>query len=292
VANCGFNVVTKNTIKISSPILMECEHCGSLFASLPNLNRHIKTNKKCLALRNGGKSDISCEYCERAFSRKDSLQRHEELCSKRLDWYVKRTEELKKELVDVRTELVKVKAERDIYRDRCETLDKKSTTTTINNITNIKLEGVNISTIDPFTTETIHKRLTDFNFEMFSNGYRGIVTFARSIIIKEDEKNYVVTDPSRNAFHRLIESRDWKKDPNGMFLDILLDELRPNIYEHYDQVMTIMREAKTEDEREDADLLMDKTKPVYFGARGDRGSKDREELRQKLRNDIKKIVTI
>jgi len=271
---------------------MECEYCGTK-TLMRNLKRHMLTNKKCLSLQNGTNTDcIKCKFCAKTFIRKDNLQRHEEACPEQLTWYIKRTGELEKEILDIGTELVKVKAERDIYRDRCETLDKKSTTTTINNITNIKLEGVNISTIDPFTTETIRKRLTDFSFEMFSNGYRGIVTFARSIIIKEDEKNYVVTDPSRNAFHRLIESRDWKKDPNGMFLDILLDELRPNIYEHYDQVMTIMREAKTEDEREDADLLMDKTKPVYFGARGDRGSKDREELRQKLRNDIKKIVTI
>jgi predicted nucleic acid-binding protein len=229
------------------------------------------------------------------FSRKDSLQRHEEVCLGKLKWYIKRADELEKELTDTtlefEKELAKVTAERDVYKERCEVLDKKSTTT-INNITNIKLEQVNISTIEPFTAETIRKRLEDYNFETFSKGYRGIVLFARSIIIKEDEKNYVVTDPSRNAFHRLIESRDWKKDPNGMFLDILLEELRPAIYNHYDHVMTIMKEARTEDEREDADTLMDKTKPVYFGARGDRGSKDREELRQKLRTDIKKLVTI
>ena len=263
---------------------MECEFCSS-FISEKNIKRHRETNKKCLALQNG--SDLhcmSCKFCSKNFIRTDHLQRHEDACLLKTEWYVRRTEELEKELV-------KVKAERDLYKERCEMLDKKSTTT-INNITNIKLEGVNIATIDPFTADTIRKKLEDFNFDMFSKGYRGIVNFARSIIIKEDEKNYVVTDPSRNAFHRLIETRDWKKDPNGMFLDILLDELRPTIYNHYDQVMAIMKDARTEEERDAADNLMDKTKPVYFGARGDRGSKDREELRQKLRNDIKKIVTI
>ena len=262
---------------------MECEHCGSLILET-NFARHLLTNKKCLSLRDGTyPGRVVCGFCDKKFARKDHLRRHEEICSHKLEWYIKRVDELEKEIAVI-------SAERDVYRDRCETLDKKSTTT-INNITNIKLDGVN-STIDPFTTDTIRKRLEDFNFEMFSKGYRGIVSFARNIIIKEDEKNYVVTDPSRNAFHRLIETRDWKKDPDGMFLDILLDELRPAIYKHYDRVMSIMREAKNEDQRDNADALMDKTKPVYFGARGDKGSKDREELRQKLRTDIKKIVTI
>jgi hypothetical protein len=263
---------------------MECEYCGSRFSSIPNLHRHIKTNKKCIALRSGAKSSIICSFCDKMFSRKDSLHRHEEMCIGKMKWYIKRTEELEKELLVIT-------AERDLYKERCEALDKKSTTT-INNITNIKLEQVNISTIEPFTTDTIRKRLADFTFEMFSKGYRGIVLFARGIITKEDEKNYVVTDPSRNAFHRLIETRDWQKDSGGMFLDVLLDELRPIIYDHYDHVMAIMREAKTDDERDTADFLIDRTKPVYFGARGDKGSKDREELRQKLRTDIKKIVTI
>jgi len=199
---------------------------------------------------------------------------------------MKRTSDLEKELIEVKTE-------RNIYRDRCEFLDKKTiTNTNITNITNIKLEQVNISTIEPFTVDTIRKRLEDFNFAMFSKGYRGIVNFARSIITKEDEKNYVVTDPSRNAFHRLIETRDWKKDSDGMFLDILLDELRPKISDHYDAVMNIMEQAKTDDERDHADYLMDQTKPIFFGAKGDRGSRDREDLRQRLRNDIKKIITI
>jgi len=264
---------------------MECEHCSSSFSCLSNLRRHIKTNKKCIAVRNGQESDTKCNFCEKPFSRLDNLQRHEEICTDKLNWYIKRCH-------DLELDIVKITAERDIYKERCEAADKKATTTNINNITNIKLEQVNIATIEPFTTDTIRKRLTEFNFEMFSKGYRGIVSFVKNIIIKEDEKNYVVTDPSRNSFQRLIETRDWKKDSDGMFLDVLLDELRPSIYNHYDKVMTIMGDAKNDDERDTADYLVDKTKPVYFGARGDRGSKDREELRQKLRNDIKKIVTI
>jgi len=262
---------------------MQCEHCNAII-SPKNWSRHILTNKNCLSLQSESKTQRVCKYCSRTFTRNDSLNRHEGTCPNKLVWYEKRT-------VELENKLAKTKLAKKFWKDRCETLDKKPTTT-ITNITNIKLEQVNIATIEPFTADTIRTRLDEFNFKMFSQGYKGIVSFVRGIIMKEDEKNYVVTDPSRNAFHRLIDTRDWKRDPNGMFLDILLDELRPKIYGHYDTVLDIMRDARTDDERDAVDQLLDQTKPVYFGAKGDRGSKDREELRQKLRNDVKKIVTI
>lgn len=54
---------------------MNCEFCGKEFASISSLNRHVKTNKKCLESR-GEKSNIVCQDCGKTYSTKSSLERH------------------------------------------------------------------------------------------------------------------------------------------------------------------------------------------------------------------------
>jgi len=58
----------------------------------------------------------------------------------------------------------------------------------------------------------------------------------------ETERNYVCTDVSRNSFHRLLESKKWKPDKGGRYLNNMLDtfrdvmeEYKNRAYETYDK---------------------------------------------------------
>ena len=63
-----------------------CSHCSAQLSSKSNLNTHLKTNKKCLALRNCNIEDIYyCKACRINFSCKKDLAAHNKDCKKELN---------------------------------------------------------------------------------------------------------------------------------------------------------------------------------------------------------------
>jgi hypothetical protein len=57
-----------------------CEFCGASFKQTQHLNRHIKTNQKCLSSR-GIKESIKCIWCNDIFSSKTTFEKHKNICS-------------------------------------------------------------------------------------------------------------------------------------------------------------------------------------------------------------------
>ena len=69
---------------------MECQYCKKTYVSTSSLNKHIKTNKKCISVRTN--VDIStvgilCVGCDKLYSSEYLLNNHKKECMalKRLD---------------------------------------------------------------------------------------------------------------------------------------------------------------------------------------------------------------
>jgi len=59
-----------------------CEHCGQNYTTTFNLNRHIKTSKKCLKERGveGSVEVYACKYCDKKYVHKSHMKRHLKVC--------------------------------------------------------------------------------------------------------------------------------------------------------------------------------------------------------------------
>ncbi len=55
---------------------MQCEFCSQVFATKGNLKNHQLTTKYCLELRNSKNEKWKCEYCQKNYSSKQSLEQH------------------------------------------------------------------------------------------------------------------------------------------------------------------------------------------------------------------------
>ena len=195
-----------------------------------------------------------------------------------------------------------------------EVIDKPKTVNT-NNYINPKLLAVPTKHIRPFTIDTVREEITNggYSYEMFIRGIRGLTDFVNGMIVdtsdnsvprieeltdSEDEprkgnpeRNYVCTDSSRNKFHRLLKSKDWKSDNGAHFLGKVLNELSNNANDYYKRQIEMMRNANCEDEREHADTLINLTKNTYFGITRPK-SKERKQLFRQLRSEIRSIAAI
>jgi hypothetical protein len=123
---------------------------------------------------------------------------------------------------------------------------------------------------------------------MFLKSERGLIDFISNIIQQDAQRNYVCTDSSRNKFHRLLETREWKEDNGAKFLNNIFNELRVPSEKYYDRVVDML---KTEENKDFAHMLLDRTKPLYFAIK-DPKSKDREVIFNKVRTEIKRIASI
>ena len=59
---------------------MNCKWCKNKFVNKTSLNNHQKTAKYCLKLQGKKPDNYSCIYCQKNFSRKYDLQRHQNRC--------------------------------------------------------------------------------------------------------------------------------------------------------------------------------------------------------------------
>jgi hypothetical protein len=99
------------------------------------------------------------------------------------------------------------------------------------NVTNIKLAAIPITIIKPLTVDLVQENLTKYTYEAFLRGKKGILKFIEGLITLENkngekEINFAFTDPSRHKYHRLIETREWKLDEGGSFINTILDEIK------------------------------------------------------------------
>jgi DNA-directed RNA polymerase beta' subunit len=194
-------------------------------------------------------------------------------------------EELEKEIERLTSTMEESKGKITVYKERPGVANTNNTA-----YINPKLINIKCDTIAPFTIENVKKEIDSgkYTYEKFIHGECGLVDFISNLIVDEDQRSYVCTDTSRNKFHRLIETREWKEDNGANFLSKVLDQLKDSATEYYEKVIKM---TENPDNRDTGEFLITKTKPMVMGIVHPK-SKDRTTLFNRIRAEVRKLASV
>lgn len=192
---------------------MECEYCGNIFTTKCSLNKHQRTARYCIKLRE--KSDIPvkkfvCEYCDATFTSRyrqhDHTKKCRELYQKGFNNGMKEFQTLsQKQLEDKDKTIAKLEAKIERLENKLENIAvkgaTKSTTTTNNNIT--------IKTLEPLTKE----KLESIQGLNISRALEGGIGYGKVFIENGLGNSVACTDISREAVIYKNEEGKIKPDP-------------------------------------------------------------------------------
>ncbi len=299
-----------------------CKFCCKSFSNKYTLARHQKTSCKDGATKKGYK----CEYCNKAFVSKSNLERHDVNCfSKREYNLLKNIKKHKKEktnlgetieklhqIIKEKDEIIrnkdkeitdlKIKCETgkiEVYDKVCTKVLDKSTVTNTTTYIHPKLVNLPITNIHPLTEGYVKDRVSNggYTFDHYLKGENGLVDFIYSITMCENddgdlERNYVCTDPSRDSYHRLVETKEWKKDKGGKFVDVILDTLSDKADDYH---MKLFDERNSKSQKlklgYDPDYVYKLNTDMHSGIVQTRG-KDRKILRQKIKKETSRKISV
>jgi len=294
-----------------------CDYCKRSYTEKSSLNRHLlncKAKRSAEIEQNITTAKIKCEtehkeyikaQKEKYLNKISLLKETNKTIQDELDECKAKNKKLKmlvKEKDEEITDL-KVKYEegkKDVYREVCSKVLDKSTVTNNTAYIHPKLVNIPITNIQPLTEDYVKDRVDNggYTFDHYLKGENGLVDFIYSITMRENdngaiERNYVCTDPSRDSYHRLVETKDWQKDKGGKFVDIILDTLsdRVNDYHH-----KMLNERTSNVERKsavgyDPDYIYKLNTDMHSGVVQSRG-KARRSLRQKIKKETSRKISV
>ena len=208
----------------STIISFECDQCNKTYCNISSLNAHKKSSKTC------GSEKYPCEYCDKIFTSKQSLQYHSGPCSTehkiRLDAedYKQKFLEKDAELAQKESEYKEEIAQKDAeilqketeYKEEIgklktvvETMEKIMTTkqkrsiqkVTINNniINNNQQINVSIFYSQPEVQRMVIENFTEEDMILGEKGVAAFIT--RMFGLSQDKKkSYTCSDKSRQFF--------------------------------------------------------------------------------------------
>ncbi len=199
--------------------MLICEYCDHRFSTIGNLNLHQRTAKYCLEKQLKQSSDeFKCLTCEKSFTRKDNLEKHQETCkikNNKIDNAAKETLELKFSMKENETlkknheksmnevnklveELKNTIKEKDIYIQTLlkekdtyiqtlldKTLNQKNTTINTNN-TNFISNNITVKNRLDLSKENLVPFADKYTKEYFNQGVKGIFEWIKPIIRDND----------------------------------------------------------------------------------------------------------
>jgi hypothetical protein len=302
-----------------------CEFCNKEFVNKQNALRHQRTTCK----KKSPVEEFKCKYCKKILSRKNSLDRHLQTCSRKTEYKLrKKISELKeknlelednhknklnewekerqqfKETIKEKDEKIKtleIKCEKgkiEVYEKVCTKVLDKSTVT--NTYIHPKLVNLPITTIHPLTPEYVKEQVANGNygFDHYLKGEDGLVEFIYSITMCENdegeiERNFVCTDPSRDSYHRLVETKDWQKDKGGKFVDVILNTLSGRVDKYHNQILDerVKYKGIKAPDGYDPDYVFKKNNDMHSGVVQTRGN-NRRSLRQRLKKETSQKISV
>nr|QBK85473.1 MAG: Fez1 [Marseillevirus LCMAC101] len=296
-----------------------CEFCDGKFATPSNLADHQKYAKYCISKRLDSIPEYICEYCDKTFVTKYTLNTHSGTCSiKKEQEYKAKIRKIKSEcksqLSEKNSQLSNKEKENKALKSKIKELEAKlqekegiivgiktAPTKTMNTM-NIhpKLVNLPIGNIRALTNEFIEERVNDgiLTYEKAARGYKGMLEVICELITHENddgiiERNYVCTDVSRNSFHRLIESKKWKSDKGGRYLNSMLDTFKESMEEHKDKVYKTYKQTPHDSlEWDQVNWERKNISRLYGGVVCKEGTDDRVELVNILRREIGKRASV
>ena len=295
-----------------------CQYCDREFSNVSNLKYHQKHAKYCLQNReNGVIGGTECKFCKKMLATKYNLRFHYKTCSEKKVYKIKaqlketeaQVKALKKDIKNLKSEnLSAVKKLKDKNKDleqenerlrgTVEGMQKAPDKKTIYNTAYVhpKLVNLPISNIPALTQEFVEQKVSDgiLTYEKAVRGYSGMLEVICELISHENddgivERNYVCTDVSRNSFHRLLESKKWKADKGGRYLNNMIDTFQDVIEEYKDKVYDMYNDTSHDSPAwRQVNWERKSISKLYSGVVCREGTEDREDLVNALRKDISK----
>jgi len=296
----------------------KCKYCLRYFLNKNNLERHKTTCplKKEYGLK---KKILESEQDQKARTKKWKKER--KLLKTTIECSEQEINELKKVIEEKNIEITKIieennteitkkdqeiaalkveceKGKIEVYDKICaKVLDKPTVT---NTYIHPKLINLPITTIHPLTPEYVQEQVANGNygFDHYLKGEDGLVEFIYSITMCENEdgemeRNYVCTDPSRDSYHRLVETKEWQKDKGGKFMDVILDTLSGRVDGYHHQLLDerIKYKGLKAPDGYDPDYVYKKNNDMHSGVVQVRGT-ERRSLRQRLKKETSQKITV
>jgi len=300
-----------------------CNYCKTSFSTESNLRHHQAHALYCLKLRNKEKQSFICSYCKHQFSTKYNLTAHLKTCpdrnleeskkeykteikslKKKHKSLKKKYEEKEKDLKDLTKENNSLKEELDKYKGMVEGMkaapDKRTIYNTNTAYVHPKLVNLPIDNVPALTDEYVTKRAKDgiLTYEKAARGYRGMLDVICELVTHENdegvtERNFVCTDVSRNSFHRLLKSKEWKADKGGRYLNNMLETFRYTMEEYKEKAYDIYKNTPHDSmDWGQADWERKNIFKLYGGVVCKEGVEDRNELVNALRKEIAKRASV
>ncbi len=110
------------------------------------------------------------------------------------------------------------------------------------------------------------------------------------------ERNYVCTDPSRDSYHRLVETKEWQKDKGGKFVDVILDTLSDKADDYHMKIFDERLNSKSSNSQKlklgyDPDYVYKLNTDMHSGIVQSHG-KERRNLRQKIKKETSRKISV
>ena len=165
-----------------------------------------------------------------------------------------------------------------------------------NNNTINKLKALPTDNIKPFTVATIKDSLDSYTYDDYTMGARGVIKFLKSMISLTNgdgqlERNYVCTDPSRNNYYRLEESKEWDTDKGALFIENIIEEIKPLASKYFDQILDGLGNRTDMLSQESNAMLLETVRPFQMGIIHP-NSKERAALLANIRTGIKASASL
>ena len=168
----------------------KCKYCDSSFKNRCTLYKHQRTAKYCLKLQDViNKKIYLCTFCNKNFSRPDSLKRHKTTCTCR---------EMHEQPVDQNTQL------QDMIADLQHTIQTMSTQGS---------RPVVLNNLQPLTDEDLQEHLENLTIDFIQEGGKGYADFAGGYPFKD---RLVCTDKSRKKIKYRDEHGEIIDDGGGI----------------------------------------------------------------------------
>jgi hypothetical protein len=186
----------------------------------------------------------------------------------------------------------KAAAKPQIVVNKNNTNNSKNSTTNNGKIINKKLALVPITHIQPLTLEYVKSRVEEYDYDKYKNGRKGVSQFIENLILLNmddgtTQKNMICTDRSRNAFHRLVQNKEWKSDAGATYLNTILNNLIDQALIHNQTLQDEIESKGGPGEKTDKLSRLDSyLQSTYIGITVPK-SKDRTDLFESIRNDIR-----
>ena len=241
---------------------MICEYCKHDFNNTSSFNKHLRTAKKCMILRNGDggqPQQKTCTFCYKELSSKQRLNTHMEKCPykdkplQNVSVFGGMVTKLQKE-VDTLKETLKesLKAPATITINQTNQTNNQTNNNQTNNNYGSILNLTQSALQESFKNYTLKDLLSTDNQKMLAD------MTIKKCLSGPDQPVYICKDRARHKFFYTDEENEEKEDPNAIVLRTLVyNGVKPILAKLYaEKIVALNAELARSRRIDSSDMMM------------------------------------